>query len=49
MANKKAGVTTNVFRDWFYKCFFVEAENYMKEKCLPVKILLGNAFGHPHN
>ncbi|XP_017794536.1 PREDICTED: tigger transposable element-derived protein 1-like [Habropoda laboriosa] len=49
MTNKKAWVTTNVFRDWFYNYFIQETENYMKKKGFPFKIrlLLDNAPGRP--
>ena len=49
MANKKAWVTTDIFTEWFKKCFIPEARRYMNVKGLEFKVLLilDNAPGHP--
>ncbi|GFX87780.1 tigger transposable element-derived protein 1 [Trichonephila clavipes] len=49
MANPKAWMTTAIFTEWFNNCFVPEAEAYMKEKSLDLKVLLivDNAASHP--
>lgn len=49
MANKKAWMTANLFKDWFNNCFVPEVQKYMTQKDLEFKILLlvDNAPSHP--
>lgn len=39
-ANKKAWMTTRLFKDWFFNCFVPDVENYLKKKNLAFKVLL---------
>jgi hypothetical protein len=39
-ANKKAWMTQDLFKDWFYNCFIPEVEAFMSEKKLYFKALL---------
>ncbi|XP_046808186.1 tigger transposable element-derived protein 1-like [Lucilia cuprina] len=51
MSNKKAWVTSVIFREWFYKMFVPDAKRYLNDKGLPFKVLLiiFNAPGHPQD
>lgn len=40
MANKKAWMTADLFKKWFYECFVPEIRKYMEQKGLNFKVLL---------
>jgi hypothetical protein len=48
-ANKKAWMTGYLFKDWFFNCFILEVEAYIKDINPDFKVLLlvDNAPGHP--
>lgn len=48
-ANRKAWVTTETFKMWFFKCFVPSVEKYLKQKNQDFKVLLilDNAPSHP--
>ncbi|XP_047143013.1 tigger transposable element-derived protein 1 [Hydra vulgaris] len=47
-ANKKAWMTRELFKDWFYNCFVPQVESFMVEKNLSFRVLLilDNASSH---
>ena len=49
MANKKAWMTADFFKKWFYNCFAPEVQKYLERKGLEFKVLLvvDNAPRHP--